>query len=378
MKNPGRWVAATARWVFLVAAPVLLASCMAPGSGAYHGGPLPEPRQLYVRGPIWNKDPPVVGFVGPGSPAVGRVHVGDTITKIGHRPVHTLADYYTALANDQGQPVTVKTVKGRTETVPFGAIANPKSHASYVLPEAPGDSFVFEQKDIYGRLQESGFFVLQGMSGLMRASVWDTSPKYVELFLEIRVNPSGTDCELKNIGLLDKPANSLLRPVPPTGVVYAVFPQLGETPPSPMPVPAPTVSGYSTTTNTVGTFNGQRYGNSVSGNYTANTTGTTVPMYNYTATDIALAYNLGAIMRQNLIRGATYGARQFLAQRTGNLHLGKLMPGERMTGYVFFAVPANFSGPYIGLVLGGMGKVSAVTFEPSVKQARQTTPHARP
>jgi hypothetical protein len=128
-----------------------------------------------------------------------------------------------------------------------------------------------------------------------------------------------------------------------------------------MAVPPPTPIGYTGTTTTMGTFNAYSSGNYMSGTYSGTGITNVTPYYDYTATNMALAYNLGAMIRQSQIQTHGVARNSFVTRRQGNLRIGMLNPGERITGFVHYQLPTGFGGPF--LVAIQAGKLGVVRFD---------------
>jgi hypothetical protein len=62
---------------------------------------------------------------------------------------------------------------------------------------------------------------------------------------------------------------------------------------------------------------------------------------------MAHAYNLGAALQQARIQSDTDARSAFVRDRYTNFRLGAFNPGERVTGYVQFAIPNGFTGPFV-------------------------------
>ena len=144
------------------------------------------------------------------------------------------------------------------------------------------------QHPLYGTNQSHGFALLGGASALVAASIWRTSPSFLEVQVDLRVAPKAEDFALQNIVALDLSRNSFLSPVPSSYVAWAAYPTAGQAPPA-MPIAAPVPIGAVGVASSSGTFTGYRTGPSFSGNYTGNTVGSVASTYDYTLTNISLA-----------------------------------------------------------------------------------------
>lgn len=326
-----------------------LSACATPGGYPYY---LPKSLPLSVVGVPVQK-PMVVRGILKGSPADGKIRPGDMVVAIGRKPVKSIEEFLSVLASETGKPVTLCRSDGSVYRVPYSDVADPIHHWGYILPTKAGETLSLRDKDLYGRPQAAGMFFLGNMRGLVKAEIWKSVPNYLEVQVDIRAKDGCSDCTLKNIAVLDEGFKSFLSPVRIDGVMFAVFPQLGRKPPAPMPIPAPTVTGYNTSATTVGTVNASIAGSRVYGNISANTVGTVAPTYDYSMTDAALAYNLGAVFQRAALQDAVMGAKKFIADRQGNIHVGKMNPGERETGYLYYSLPPHFTGPYVVYIVDG-------------------------
>jgi hypothetical protein len=216
----------------------------------------------------------------------------------------------------------------------------------------PGDTITFDQNvPAYDRAQPAGLFYLDRATGLVTAGIGDTSPRFLELYVEIRVPESCTDCKLKNIAVMDWGRKSWLAPVDTSQVAWAIFPSAGQAP-APMAIPPPTPVGYTANTYGTGQVSGYAQGNNFVGSYSGTALTSVMPYYDYTLTNLASAYNLGAMLQQARIEADTEARSAFMVGRYSNLRLGSFTPGEQITGYVHFAVPAGFEGPFIVALQG--------------------------
>lgn len=299
--------------------------------------------------------PAVVHLVlSPDSP----VHNGDTILSVNGKPVTAFSFY--RLFTPQGT-MKVKGPHGKVRTVADSAVlfSNGKGLKAHTFKR--GGTFVFPQKvGAYHRTQDAAFVMLGHERGLISASLWHTKPEILELYIQVQANQRCGTCSLDNVAVMDWGRKAWLTPVPFNKVAWVVYPP--DTPAGPlMNVPPPTPVGYTSTTTGMGTANGSMYGNTYTGTYSGFGTTTTTPYYNYTATNMALAYNLGTVLKQDRIMTDNRNRREFVADRISNLKSGHLLPGEIMTGYVGAVVPNGFTGPYV-VAVKGAGKIFDVRF----------------
>lgn len=287
------------------------------------------------------------------------VHDGDTILTVSGKPVTAYSFY--SVFTPRGQ-MKVKTEAGKVHMVSDASLLAKRGAGLKAGTLNPGGTFIFRQKvPAYQRVQDAGLVVMGHERGLISASLWHTKPRILELYVDLRSDASCRTCNLKNLAAMDWSRKAWLTPVPANKVAWVVYPPDNSAGPL-MNVPPPTPVGYTSTSNTTGTFNGNVYGNSYSGNYSGYTTTTTSPYYDYTATDMAEAYNLATIFQQAHIRQDDKNRRTFAVDRIGNLRLGRMQAGERMTGYVDFVVPNDFNGPFV-VAIKGNGKFAAVKFD---------------
>ncbi|HET6444366.1 MAG TPA: hypothetical protein VFI27_07265, partial [candidate division Zixibacteria bacterium] len=94
-------------------------------------------------------------------------------------------------------------------------------------------------------------------------------------------------------------------------------------------------------------------GNSTYGNYAGTSITYVNPYYDYTAAFVSLAYNYGAVIKAARIRAHNKARQTFMNLRISNLRIGRLNPGERVTGYVHYQLPVGFDGPYLVVVKAG-------------------------
>lgn len=299
--------------------------------------------------------PAVVRYVAPDSPAQSVVVVGDVIEQLDGKPVATTFGFYSAMSPN-AKTLRVRAQDGKERDVLLSALTKPNSAEMWIMLFEPGQTLSFKlYNPAYGEEQDAGIIYLKNAVSLASASIWQTRPRYLEVYLELRVNPDCLDCKLENIAVLDLSRNSLLTPVSPDYVAWALYPTAGQAP-GLMAVPPPTPIGYTASTSTTGALSANTYGNYMSGTYSGIGHTTVTPHYDYTVTNMALAYNLGAMIQQKQIQAHGAARVSFVTRRQSNLRIGALNPGERITGFVHFHLPDGFEGPYlVGVQAGNLG-----------------------
>lgn len=308
--------------------------------------------------------PATVEYVEPGSPADGVLAVGDRITKLDGNAITSTWDFVNKIGPLKPLTATIVTAGGAEKTVVSEAIYDPKQNKFHIFPFRPGEPFLFSQTPAaYNYDRNAAFLNIGGAWTLVSAGLFQSGVsglRYLELLMEIRVDDGCADCRLDNIAIADQTANSFLTAVSPEYAAWALYPTAGQAPQM-MAVPPPTPIGATASTMGRGTFNAYTYGNRISGTFQGSGITTYTPTYDYTLTNMAMAYNLGAMIQQSRIQADTVARQRFVQRRTGNLRLGKLNPGERLSGYVFFQVPANMNGPFLVLLQGK--QITGAVFE---------------
>lgn len=288
--------------------------------------------------------PPLVRYVEKNSPAENIVNVGDLIISVDGNPVKSTFNFY-EIITPQAKTVEIKTKTGKIKAVPFDKITQPNTYHSYVWLIEPGQTIIFKlHNPVYKKDQDSALLYLHKAKALVSASMWRYEPRYLEVYMELRVDSDCQDCRLENIAVLDLSRKSWLTPVSPSYVAWSLYPY-EEAPPSFMPVPPPVPVGYTASTTMAGTFS--------AGSFSGTGFTEINPYYDYTATNFATAYNLGVLIKQWQIQARSEARKKFVTKRLGNLRFGKLNPGERITGFVDFLIPDGFDGPYLIAVKGG-------------------------
>src|SRR5690606_16049204 len=157
--------------------------------------------------------------------------------------------------------IKVKGKSGGEKVVPMHHPAKGEPVVNWAWLFEPGQVIAFGlDNPTYGVSQPAALLYPTNSIALVSASVWPTNPKYLEIYLELRVNQDCTDCSIENIAVLDLSRNSWLSPVTPDHVAWALYPIAGQAP-NLMAIPPPVALGYTGTTTSTGTFNAQRYGN---------------------------------------------------------------------------------------------------------------------
>ncbi len=297
----------------------------------------------------------------PDSSAQQYLDIGDTFTAVDRKEVAGTFDFYTFLS-PQVETFTVQRTSGEVEEIPASAVITKDGKQLNAWAIEPGETITFDQDvPVYGEARPAGLFYLDEATGLVTAGIWDTDPRLIELYIEIRVPHSCMDCQLKNIAVMDWGRRSWLAPVDSSTVAWRLFPTAGQ-PPSLMAVPPPVPLGYTANTYGTGQLSGYSQGSTFTGSYSGNAISSITPYYDYTLTNLASAYNLGAIFQQAKIEADTAARRAFVLDRYSNLRLGAFNPGEQITGYIHFAAPNGFEGPFI-VALQGHSTPSLVSFD---------------
>ena len=336
------------------------------------GGCATSPDHYDTRKPIYlvpfatSADSPAkVRHIVPDSPAKTVVEVGDTILSVDDKPVTSTLSFYSALS-PTAKVIRIRAKDGKDRDVPASAFIKPDSHEMWAWLFKPGETISFKlYNPIYADTQEAALLTPKNSVSLVSASIWPTHPRYLEIYLDLLVNQDCLDCKLENIAVLDLSRNSWLTPVSPDYVAWALYPMAGQEP-SLMPIPPPIPVGGTATTTTTGSLTAQTYGNYIAGTYAGTGFTTTSHYYDYAVTNLALAYNLGAMIRQSEIQAHSAARVSFVSRRQFNLRIGDLNPGEHVTGFVHFQVPNGFDGPY--LVVGKAGNLSIARFDIPKKQ----------
>lgn len=299
--------------------------------------------------------PALIRHVVPDSPVKAVVGIGDLVLSVDGKPVASTWDFYSALT-PATKVVRVRTKEGQEKDVPLSTLTKPNSYEMWAWLIEPGQTFSFKQHNpVYAEERDAALLYLKNWKSLVSASIWPTHPRYIEVYVELRVNPDCRDCKLENIAVLDLSRNSWLTPVSSEYVAWALYPVAGVAPGF-MPVPPPTPIGYTATTTELGTLSARTYGAYAYGTYSGIGNTTVSPYYDYTMTNIALAYNLGAMLRHSQIQAQGAARVSFVTRRQSNFRIGDLNPGERITGYIHFQLPDGFEGPYlVGVKAGDLG-----------------------
>ncbi|MGN8159497.1 hypothetical protein ACS8YF_12585 [Salinisphaera sp. SWV1] len=284
---------------------------------------------------------------------------GDTVLSINGKPVKSFS-YYNAVSST-GE-MTVKSAGGTVRKVALSQLFSDDGKTLEAHTLSRGGVFIFPQQvPAYQRTQDAALLYLGAEKGLVSASMWQTKPRILELRVDLRAEPNCQTCSLKALAVMDGSRKAWLSAIPYNKAAWLVYTPAGRAPPM-MNVPPPTPVAYTSTTTGSGTVSGSMYGNAYSGNYSGMSTTTTTPQYNYTGTEMAEAYNLGALLKQERIESDNKHRRDFVANRVGNLRVGRMPAGQQMTGYVDFVVPNDFKGPYV-VAIKGNKHFAAARFE---------------
>lgn len=306
--------------------------------------------------------PPVLRAVLPGTPAADALAPGDRVLTVDGAPVESIQALLTTFSSKTPTDFVVQRSDARTLTFPASTLVDPATHSWNALFVGDGETFTQVVKPPSASSVRAGYFVAGRLTGIAAASVWQAVPDLVEVQMRLDVPADCVDCQLRDIFLFDKSRNAWLSAVPMQAVAYAVIPDEG-TPVQPIAVPPPTAVGSTSMTTMNGTVNAYSYGNYATGTYNGSGYTTTTPIYDYSAQNAALGYNLGAAIRNQRIAQSNQQRQAFLASRMGNLRAGWLNPGEVVSGNLFFAAPAGFPGPYFVVIDAGVNARGFVQFQ---------------
>lgn len=295
-------------------------------------------------------EPAHIALVAQDSPYARLVKPGDVVVAIDGRPVTTMQEAAFSFVSEK--TVGVRTSTGQLVELPGSAFLRTDTVAAAVslFPEQrfmtiPVTSVVYGP----GRVG-AGWVVFSDNTfegaffGTALASLIRSPTRYVEVELTAQAHPKCEEqCKLQNVGMLDMSLQRWLRPVRIENVAYTMYPDAGAQAPQTVAVPAPTVSGYSATSSSYGSVSG--------GTYSGTSQTYITPQYDYTATNFANMYNLGAIMQQDVIRQSNEKWRAFVSARESTLNTGVLRPGASKTAFLFFELPEEAPGPFVVVVL---------------------------
>jgi len=304
--------------------------------------------------------PMIVRTVLPGASPI--VRAGDRVVAMDSTPTRTLDEFVSEISTERYSTVTLEHDDGQRIVVPIDQLWDTSTKRVLVSPLGDGETFVYKETNADGQVQLVGLFFAGPMRGTIMATMWERSVRIIEVRVVVHVTESCKDCELKNISLLDLGARSWVQPAKIIDVAWSIYPPLNQ-PAPPIDVPPPVPVGATAFSSTTGNFSAQTYGSSVYGSYAGQTTTTMVPQYDYTATNVALAHNMGAAIQADKIRQQNVLRQNFVSSRLGNLRWGLLNPGEKVTGHVYFAAPRNLVGPYVAFVTGNGDRWGAVRFD---------------
>lgn len=174
-----------------------------------------------------------VRYIVPGSPAASAVEVGDVVLSVDGKPVASTWDFYSAIS-PTASVVRVKDKQNRERDVPVSSLVRSNTYETWAWLIEPGQTLSFKLNNpAYAEEQDAALVYPGNSIALISASVWPTRPKYLEVYLELRVPPDCRDCKLENIAALDLSRNSWLSPVPSDHVAWALYQAAEIPPPSP-------------------------------------------------------------------------------------------------------------------------------------------------
>jgi hypothetical protein len=311
----------------------------------------------------YDDGPFLIRKVFPNTPAVSYIEVGDKLIALGDNQIQSIGQYFRLISSNKYETFTIEKPDGTRKILSINHLLKPKSFEQYASPLNDGESFILRQTNADGEPCLAGFFSGGDIIGTISGTFHESASNVIEVRITGTASNQCTDCVLKNVAVMDWGAKSWIQPVSIEDAAWLIYPaqdkpgKLVNVPP-PIPVSA---TAFSTT---LGTFDARRAGNYIYGTYTGNAMTTVVPQYNYTLTNAALMQNLAVTIQQDKIRQQNKLRQDFVNKRSGNLRFGKLNPGERILGHLYFSPPKNLTGPYVVFVDGGNNeRVGAVRLD---------------
>jgi len=305
---------------------------------------------LAAMGPS-TQDAPILKRIVPASAADGKLLAGDKIVAIDDKPITSIQEMAQVIYEGSHSTLTVSRGEMHLD-MPVSALADTQSNKWNALVLGDGETFTLDTQSATGPTMRAAYVLAGRVAGYVATSVWRSQPNLIEVELRITAPNDCTDCQLRNVAVLDMSRRAWLSIVATRDAAFAIVPEVGQ-PGQPIAVPPPTVVGSTSTTTMQGTVNAQTYGNTTTGTYSGNAYTTTAPIYDYSNQYAALGHNLGVAIRNAQIETANRERVKFWNVRLGNLRVGTLNPGEIVTGHLFFAAPIGFDGPYMVFVDGG-------------------------
>jgi len=306
--------------------------------------------------------PATVQFVTPEAQSTSKLAVGDKLVAIDTTPLPTFGDLLSKGA--ALKPIVYSFAKptGEIFEVSANSVTDEKGQLKFSFVR-PDDALVTTAPFI-SKPVPAGMTATEFGSAMVSMERWQGTPNLLEVQVTFAAGKSCTKCTLKSFGIVDLTRNSLLTIIPMDQAAWIEYPDAGQ-PGQYVNVPPPVPMGAMTTANITGTVNGtyNQFGSFGTYNGTVSAFGnaTTTYNYDYSATNAANMQNLGVAIRNANIQAQNAARTKFINERYGNLRLGAFMPGETVTGHMFFAAPIGFEGPYAFVVMGE-SKASGVMF----------------
>jgi hypothetical protein len=304
--------------------------CLLLGACANQGAP----RQfLSAVGPALTA-PAIIREIRANSAATGQLQPGDTIVAIDGQPIKSIRDLSRTIAESQPQTFTVTRGEQRLD-LPFEVLQDSTSKRlnAYVL--ATGETFTSMDESRLGQSMMAANIAVGRLNGKVLASIWRADTNLMELELDIYTPDECSDCELRNIAVMDLARGAWLPLVPLEDAALLIVP--GPTKESPIPkVASPSPA--------------------------ASASAGVALMAAYRAEYANLPFKLGEAADYYKIQRAKGEQFDFAYARLGNLRPAKLAPRELLQGHLFFAVPEGYDGPYLVFVDAGEKAITAARF----------------
>lgn len=282
-----------------------------------------------------------------------EIPIGAEIVAVDGSSTKNLGDvtkkYLDAFNKNSPPQEVVLNVNGEPRTVQGDKLYNPQNRHSKIVLFEKNKPYVLT-KEVTGQDTSAGALNTDNYSILQTALYWPTYPPMIEIISAYAAKENCKNCSFDDLQV--KVSNAKLAFLPLDFAANTIYPDLGP-PGQTVAVPPPTVTGYNAFSTTTGSLYGHSYGNNYSGSYSGFTNTTYTPTYDYSAQNAAAFQNLGVAIRNASIQQQNSTRISFFQNRAGNLKVGKMEPGEAMTGSVFYRALGPVNGPIeVTTVLG--------------------------
>jgi hypothetical protein len=324
------------------------------------GGPAGHLSYLEPQGADISGSKPIIQSVTENTPAVGVVNPGDEVIEANGKQIQTRQDVVNYIASTPAtadavdQPIVVLTKDGQRKEIPAKKLWDPITKKVYVSMSNDGETVKINDPAHNTPLAATND---HGLGVVASLGMWSTKPSIIEVEVALNAKPKCKLCKLDSITLYSNRIERdlpLLAPARAGAIIYPVM-SAEINPYQAVAVPAPVLTGFTSTTNTTGNVNTSgninQIGNTAyfnaNSSLNAQSTTNTQAVYDHSAQNGALMANMIGGMRNNAAHAQSGNRAGYIASHgTGTLKMGELQENQPLMGTLLFDNVGQSSGPF--------------------------------